>query len=514
MKKRNTIFSPVSLIGLSSLLILGGCGGSSSSSSSSSSDSMNATTYEFFDTDGNSTVYYDGQNARQILISEVKDAVSALDRSTTQTQSEVADSINLYITEDAAVRDGQNGNRQYAGVDIRLPNGTVDFDGINAGQVSGGDKLVNKMAGNDPSSLPGDGTFYTGQLQSDLDEGFDISTPALFIEALVQSVAELVTEQTVETTVKVTGGGQVNIPDYVTVEGLDHAQILQKSLLGIVTFNQGTADYLSTDWESKLVSEGGAYIAHKFDEGWGYFGGAYDYGQLTDVEIKNGYNDTNNDSNLDIGRNSSSAADQVDEFNFGNSVNCAKRDVSGQSNTDFTGQANDAFLTARGILQDVADAGAFSGTQLSDLNDQIIIATQTWEKCIAATVIHYINDVSEDIAEFESDGFKDIENFKNLAKHWGEMYGFAIGIQFSPYSPFRTGYVTDGLVAEAQSVMVDIDDYASVLNAMGTGPVLWDDTMDGSPYPGGASTYVIALEAARDILRDAYGFTQDQASGW
>ena len=445
MKKQNTISSPVTLIGLSSLLILGGCGWGGSSSSSS--DSMNATTYEFFDTDGNSTVYYDGQNARQILISEVKSAASGLSRTGDGLPQGVIDSINLYITTDAAVRDAQGGDWQYDDIDVGLPDGTTDSDGINAGQVSGGDRLENKMAGNDPATLLGDGTFYTGALTSDPALNLDVSTPALYIQALVEGLALEITDAQVETTVNVSGTGPVAIPAYVSAQGHDYAQLLQKSLLGIVTFNQGTADYLSTSWESKLVSDGGAYITHKFDEGWGYFGGATDYGQLTDAEIKDGYNDTNNDGVLDIGRNSSSDAGQVDEFNFGNSVNCAKRDTSGQENTDFTSEANSAFLTARGILQDVADADEFSGTQLADLTDQITIASQTWEKCNAATVIHYINDVLADMEEFDVGvGYADIGNFTDRAKHWGEMYGFAIGLQFSPYSPFRTGYITDGLV--------------------------------------------------------------------
>ena len=212
------------------------------------------------------------------------------------------------------------------------------------------------MAGNDPATLLGDGTFYTGALTSDPALNLDVSTPALYIQALVEGLALEITDAQVETTVNVSGTGPVAIPAYVSAQGYDYAQLLQKSLLGIVTFNQGTADYLSTSWESKLVSDGGAYITHKFDEGWRYFGGATDYGQLTDAEIKDGYKDTNNDGVLDIGRNSSSDAGQVDEFNFGNSVNCAKRDTSGQENTDFTSEANSAFLTARGILQDVADA--------------------------------------------------------------------------------------------------------------------------------------------------------------
>ena len=84
---------------------------------------------------------------------------------------------------------------------------------------------------------------------------------------------------------------------------------------------------------------------------------------------------------------------------------------------------------------------------------------------------------------------------------------------------FRTGYITDGLVAEASVVNVDINDYDTALTLLGTGPVDYAGNMGGVPYQGFGNAvsieqYKTDLQAARDILRDAYGFTQDQASTW
>ena len=59
-------------------------------------------------------------------------------------------------------------------------------------------------------------------------------------------------------------------------------------------------------------------------------------------------------------------------------------------------------------------------------------------RSVAATAVHYINDVLADMADFDTTNnvFADTDNFKDLAKHWGEMKGFALGLQFSPWSPF------------------------------------------------------------------------------
>ena len=62
---------------------------------------------------------------------------------------------------------------------------------------------------------------------------------------------------------------------------------------------------------------------------------------------------------------------------------------------------------------------------------------QTWEKCIAATAVHYINDVIYRHGSFPTERLRIRSNFVNLAKHWGEMKGFALGLQFSALSPLE-----------------------------------------------------------------------------
>ena len=55
-------------------------------------------------------------------------------------------------------------------------------------------------------------------------------------------------------------------------------------------------------------------------------------------------------------------------------------------------------------------------------------ALSAWEKAIAATVVHYINDV---IGDMEAEDY----SFYDHAKHWSEMKGFALSFQFNRRSP-------------------------------------------------------------------------------
>ena len=172
--------------------------------------------------------------------------------------------------------------------------------------------------------------------------------------------------------------------------------------------------------------------------------------------------------------------------------------------TDFTKETFDAFLLGRRILSNAA-GGTLTADQQTILTAQIKTAAVTWEKCVAATVVHYINDVTGDMGNFTVDNtFADASNFSDLAKHWSEMKGFALGLQFSPYSPFRSGDVAD----------IDVDDLKEVLTLMGDAPVLADGTQMGTAFTGGVDQYKTDLLKARDILQKAYEFDATNTANW
>jgi len=114
------------------------------------------------------------------------------------------------------------------------------------------------------------------------------------------------------------------------------------------------------------------------------------------------------------------------------------------------------------------------------------------------------------MANFVGNEFADLDNFLTLSKHWSELYGFALGLQFSPFSPFRDGSVPG----------IDVDSLKTILQLVGTAPVLADGTQNGVLLNGASSPaeardeYLVSLIEARDILQEAYGFDATNVANW
>jgi hypothetical protein len=222
-------------------------------------------------------------------------------------------------------------------------------------------------------------------------------------------------------------------------------------------------------------------LEHAWDEAFGYFGAAADYDDYTDDEIRgdsgrpdyaNGYHDTNADGCIDV----------FAEYNFSASINAAKRDAGSTTMTDLTAEVFGAFVAGRGLIAS-AD-GALTATQSADLAAQRDVVVSAWERALAATTIHYINELR---ADMDACGTAEYA-FTNHAKHWSELKGFALAFQYNPRSPFNMG-----------------SDFAALHAAIGDQPVLCG---------GDTAGYATALLGARDALRDAYGFDSADAEGW
>ncbi|MCY4014011.1 MAG: DUF4856 domain-containing protein [Gammaproteobacteria bacterium] len=454
-----------------------------------------ALTYNYMGAaDDGSSVSYSGQTARQMLISAMKAEIGGLEEAIGM-EDTVRATLNFYITGDG-VDDTPHG--------FTVAGGEPVIPGPTYGDVSTGKNLGSKTAGQDKPEHVLGGEFFGWDA---LDEG---SMP---IDLVNHYIDRLVVEATDGNTPLIsTVDGQVAVDGvYIDEHGRDYQQLVQKFLGGAVAFSQGTADYLSTKWGDYLTTvEGKDYTGaeHKFDEAFGYYGATRDINEYTDDEAAAkggregwgmGYHDTNEDGSIDLRA----------EFVFGHAQNCAKRDRGSNGATDYSKEAADAFLLGRQILGNAAASGnGLSDDQLVALHDQIAIAAKTWEKCIAATVVHYINDTVGDMGKYEAGNFADLDNFKNVAKHWGEMKGFALGLQFSPFSPFRDGSV-DGIT---------VDSLKTVLSLMGDAPVLADGSQGGVMPADGAQAAIDAhiegLMDARDILQTAYGFDPAVVEGW
>ena len=446
-----------------------------------------------------SSVSYTGQTARQLLILGMVRELQGLTEDVGMHDT-VRDKLRFYMTAEGA-DDVPHG--------FTVKGGEPVVPGPNYGDISTGKNLTGKIAGGN-----GEGGGETKRLIDNEFFGWEdgLNAGALPIDLAWHYIDRVAMEATDGNAPQIpTVDGMVSL-DAVTVDahGLDYRQLLQKFLGGAVAFSQGTNDYFQTDWATALVREGDKNFTaaeHDFDEAFGYYGAARNQNDYTDDEAAakggrdgwmHGYHDTDGDGSIDV----------RSEVVLGHAQNCAKRDRGSGGTTDYSKVAMDAFLAGREILGDAALAGALTDRQTATLYRQIETAAKTWEKCIAATVVHYINDVAADMGSYQAPNFADLDNFKNMAKHWGEMKGFALALQFSPYSPFRDGSV-DG---------VTLDSLRDVLRLMGDAPVLADGSQGGQAPAGGAQAaidaYVADLMKARDILQVAYQFDATVVESW
>ena len=443
---------------------------------------------------GESSVAYSGQVARHVLLKELSNYIKG-DFATDIANSE--DKIGLYY--DISSDDYENvwGSRELT---LSAFEGAVQ---TTLTEISGSHKnLKGKLAGNDEK-----GQYKDWNAENALDgwAGLEAAqnTPTGLTEhlfAVLRENAKLVQGGSALTA----NDAKLNIDKvYVTPEGVDLQQLIEKFLNGAVLFSQSADDYLDNDGGKTtkgLLSDNlefgdKAYTAleHQWDEGFGYFGAARNYLSYSDDELAskvkddesngrlafNGKNDTNVDGKIDL----------LAEYNWGNSTNAGKRDRTGI--TDLSTQAFTAFYNGRKLLSDNAGT-ALTAEQMTELEGYATEARLVWEQAIVATSIHYINDVLNnddgDIDDIASGDYT-IEQFYAFAKHWSEMKGFALNMQFNPVSPFvnvdrdaNTGSVTE--------------QFKKLHQLMANAPVI-----EGADA---VEAYKKGLIEARNILRDAY----------
>jgi hypothetical protein len=464
---------------LSAAILLAACGGSSDSDDEPTA----LNTYDFPSKliSGDSSVSHSGQASRHALISELKKLISsdefqgAADKATalgmlnavyakgtTDTTGNLI-STNVYTSASEATP---------VGVSIKTADATLKQSDYS--DISGDKNLQGKMAGQDNllthDEFIGWSVATTGD-DAVKGEGIN-SAPDLLIQEWFDILAERAGDNDADT-------------DYVTEEGLDLQQLVQKFLLGAVTYSQAAEDYLKLDKglvkqnsEEDKVGKPYTSLEHQWDEGFGYFGAAHDYNLYTDAQNKAQQdNDTNLDGSIDL----------YAEYSFGHSVNAAKRDAGATVATDYSKGAMDAFISGRSLIQANfgTDPVLGEGYQ-AELVEISKVALANWEKAVAATVVHYINDVIADYSVYGSADF----NSKNLAKHWSEMKGFALGLQFS------------------QVPVITMAELKAVHTAFGEAPVLLGADQ------AAVTVYVAELEAARAVMQAAYAFDADNVANW
>ncbi|MFQ3210430.1 MAG: hypothetical protein ACI9HU_001933 [Colwellia sp.] len=435
--------------------------------------------------DTQSSVAYSGQIARQALISEFTHFIgnklqTQLDDGTLASREAVITELDKYF---------RTTDEQWDGFEITFLEDSKQkfFANISSSAKS----LVGKIAGNDTKGQEVDFlTDFAGWApKGDLTPE---SLVDMFLSQLADNAATILSGA-----VRVDPITNELIPVYVNEDGTDLKQLIQKFLLVSITYSQSAGDYLGADYEGKglttdnisEVKNGYTNLEHQFDEGFGYFGATIDYLAYNDKEIGgkvksaddgrdnyNGKHDTNGDGEYDL----------LSEVIFGAASNAAKRDLGTVGNTnptDITTQTMAAFIAGRKIINDNVGS-ALTEEQLNALYIQRDLAIGGWEKALAATAIHYINDLNADLEPLKNGEEFD---FKTTAKHFSELKGFALGLQFNPFSKLSSA------------------DFIKVHDLIGTKPVLAITDIE---------QYQEDLIVARDILRDALEYDAVNVANW
>lgn len=336
-------------------------------------------------------------------------------------------------------------------------------------EVSSGKDLKGKLAGNDSVTDHKDwSTQFVGWPQS------GVTSPESLVLAWIDQIdAAAVARANGDIPLDPTGAPIGSIA--LTADGLDLAQLLEKFLRGGIAFSQGTDDYLDDDVKGKgllsdhTVADGDnpwTPLEHQWDEGFGYFGAARTYGGWSDDLIADpGYADIDSDGAIDL----------LTELCWGHSANAAKRDLGASDSAplDLTAQAWSGFYEGRALLSSTAGT-ALTEAQMDELKGYRNQAEQAWELAIATTVVHYINDTLRDMGAIGTDDY----SYADHAKHWSEAKGFALALQFNPRSPLSDA------------------DFTLLHELLGTAPVLSGESA--------LDAYANDLRSARSLLGAAY----------
>ena len=466
-------------------------------------------------TGSSSSVSYTGQTARQLLVADMAYYMEkVLTDDAANTAASVTTSLDFFIKgTDANVTDTLLGNYIKDSANVTLKEANT------YGDISTGKNLDGKIAGGN-----GSGGGETSKLIGNEFFGWSEGSPALPIDVVniwIASQAALASDGVAVQVTDATGAtSSANVN--TDAHGRNYRQLMQKFLMGAVNFSQGTNDYFKTDFMGDkdgvnvLALQDGTkdytYAEHKFDEGFGYYGAARDNLHYTDLEAraksgrdgwKYGHHDTDGDGMIDV----------RSEYNMAHSQNCAKRDAgsaSGPAPTDFSTEVMASIIAARQILSNAANKTnpALTEAENTKLQEHVKMASVAWEKCIAATAVHYVNDLFADMDEYTLGKPATLGNFETVAKHWSELKGFVMSLQFSPASPFRDAAVTT----------VDLDDLKHINILVGDAPVLADGSQMGVAPSGTADDAIYAyrgkLLEVRATLQSAYGFSDANTVAW
>ncbi|MTI32199.1 DUF4856 domain-containing protein [Xanthovirga aplysinae] len=375
--------------------------------------------------EGVSSVDYGGQVVRQLLVQDISILIDKAAETPSATLKEDIQKLFDHLDE--------------ANLKTITPSiHGADFLEVQYNQIATGKNIKDKISGQKVIGFPGD------------------KTAEILIFEWVDKIQQNISE------------GKAGKAIYIDEDTkVDYKQLIGKVLTGALIYSQGADNYLSKaqNEDNSKAAEGKNYstMEHVWDEAFGYFGAVRDYYAFSDEDHANKtvYKDTNGDGKIDF----------HSEYNFALSRNAGKRDKD--HSTDFTTEIFDAFLEGRTAIVNKEANGV--------INEAARKAAQGWEKVIVATAIHYINEV---LIDMENE-----PGSENHSKHWSELKGFLIALQYG--------------AKDAGFMLMDLNTLEAIHDRVGTEPIITND----EAYKG-------KLLEVREDLGEIYGFSATDLQTW
>lgn len=293
--------------------------------------------------------------------------------------------------------------------------------------------------------------------------------------------------------------------------GYDYNQLFPKYLMGAVFYYQTSNLYLD-----EFISEPGVqdndlpynsdpakhYTGkeHSWDEGFGYFGAAAHYNEMTANQRyyskkMSGYGThTVADVFAAADKNADGTVSLYTEYNSGSAYYSALFDKDDNSNTTYGEDIMNAFLAGRTVIANAVDgngdARKLTTAERTEIMGYAATVQQNWEKVFAEAVYRYAGLSHQKISALEL--VQDDANRKEYYKMWAEMKGFMLALQYGG----------------GDNAIINLTKFTEIDDLIGYGPVL----EDGSQVTGITGGAYVKSAAGTSTLA-AYKASLKQVQG-
>jgi len=369
------------------------------------------------DAEGETSVSYKGQMARHVLRESAKETM----KSPTTSSYAVVGEVDSYL---------KNENNVIDDAPIRAPVSKDEFifkETVNNELGTGKnlyDKLYNSEEKGDP--IPG---------IADADKAKTLGVPG-----------GKTSQEVVDLWVGHFGADHAGHLDgeadhHDLTNGYDYRQLLPKYLMGAVFYNQSVDHYLDENLEpgtkdnDQPYKDGKHYTGkeHSWDEGFGWFGAAAHYGELSaeeNYEIhKMGKSKTAAEALALADKDGDGKVSLYTEYNSGPAYYAASFDKDGKST--YGKNMMDAWLEGRTIITNAVGEDGYARKLNTEERDQLKALGSTiqknWETVFAEAVFKYAGESFEEIENLESGASSDPKTYYSV---WSEMKGFMLALQY------------------------------------------------------------------------------------